>query len=153
MKIYEITNPACKEIISDLLRKEIGAGKTYSVDTAANALDIDARALRSYVNGENLPPMTVLLKMMFLFPTSFANRILKIASLDGAYRLEPEETSDFELNGDICKLVGHLGNALRDGRIDHRERPKIADEIRALIGEAQSWLNINDPILANDQRT
>lgn len=148
--LAQITNEACRERFTDALRKYVGPGKNWTTEAAADRLDIDRRTLQSYLAGENFPTIPKLLRMASLLGSGFANPILEIAGLSGCYRVDPDAITDFELNADACKLVGDLGKALREGRIDHRCRPEIADDIRELVSAMQEWLALNDPVAAND---
>lgn len=151
MKPEQITNEICRGRFVETLRKFVGPGKQWSIEKSGDAIDADRRTMYTYLAGDNMPPLPKLLRMCSIFGPGFANPVLALAGLDGCFRTDPSQAvSDFELNADVSNLVGMLGKALRDKKIDHRERPLIGDEIRELICVMQEWLATNDPVAAND---
>lgn len=144
LTIEQITFELCKQRFVRALADYVGPGKAHSIQEVADTIDIELRTMRSYATGETLPPLPKLLRMMHLFGPGFANRLLHIAGLDGCFRQEADSITDFEFNADICNIVGDLGRALRDGRIDHRERPQLIDDARHLQNALQDWLALHD---------
>ena len=144
LKIEQITTELCKRRMVDVLRDYVGPGKKWDYESGGEALGIEYRTLSSYALGENLPTLPKLLRMFRLFGPGFANRVLHLAGLGGCYRQEVQEVSDLNLNANTAKLIGALGEALRDGRIDARERPEILRTMRLLFDDMQNWMAEHD---------
>lgn len=143
----QITRNSCIERFTNVLREHVGPGKQFSTSAAAEKLNLQTRTMQSYLGGENLPPMTVLLQMFALFDTNFSNRILRIAGLDGCFRQDVQPVTDLELNAEAAAMVGELGRALRSGRINHRDRPEVLHEARTLRAELDNWIAIAEGTL------
>ena len=146
----QITIEFCRHHFTEVLRRYVGVGREFSVERAGDTLDIDRRTMHSYLLGENLPGLVKFFRMCVLFGPRFINGMLQFIGFGGCYRLEPQPVTDFELNGDVCALVGSLGKAFRNGRIDHRAQPEIIDAIRELVPVLQEWQALHDPVAAND---
>lgn len=147
-KPCDISTDLCRQTFADALRAEVGAGKAYTVERASDHLGIDARTLRSYLAGENLPPFCNLVRMFSLFGPVFVNTVLRLAHMDGATVIEAHAVSDLELNGDTARVLGDLGQALRKGVMSPSDRQKVKKELRRLINQEENWLAQHDPLPA-----
>lgn len=129
-----ITSSACRTVISDAIREEVGPGKRFDAEEAGEAVGVEKRTMRAYVAGDNLPETTTLIRMMRLFGLSFADRILGLAGMGGAHWVDQHEhVDDLVLNAETVDVISRVSDALRDGRIDHVERARIVAECRELI--------------------
>lgn len=144
--ISQITTEVCSQRFSSVLRDYIGPGKSYSYESAADALGMERRTIESYVLGESMPPLPKLMRIFALLGPAMANRILRLAGLDAAVRQCPEQVSDLDLNADAGTLIAKIAYALQDGRIEPHERAAYIDDVRRLVVTAQEFLAQNDGV-------
>ena len=152
LTMRQITTEACQQRCAEVLRDHIGPGKQYGYQAAADALGMERRTIESYVLGESLPTLPKLMRLFSLLGPAMANRILRLAGLDGSFRQEPEHVSDLDLNADASKLVADVAQALRDGRIDQRDRARYINDVRVLAQATQEWLAQNDGVRDDPER-
>ncbi len=144
LKISEITTEVCTERVVSALSEVVGPGKPWTYERAAEALGIEYKTLAGYALGQSLPRLSTLLRMFSLWGPVFSNRVLRLSGLDGCGRQEAVRVNDFALNGGAAALIGRIGEALRDGHIDHRERAQILKEARGLQEILNAWVATND---------
>jgi hypothetical protein len=144
---HTITSILCLEIQADALREHLGLGKQYSYAKASELTGIDERTVRAHVLGDASPCLSKALRYMALLGPNFANRILRVAGLDGAARVSGQGRGcEFALNAHTADLINELAEALTDGRIDHRERAKILPSARQLHAVLGDYLQAHDKI-------
>lgn len=150
--ILGITTELCKERFTALLREQVGPGKRFGVEAASEDLGVDRRTVESYLSGENLPPTRNLLRMCFLFGPDFADGMLHLAGLFGCQREAAQPVTDFALNAETAAMMAVIGEALKDGRVDHRERALVLRHTRKLRELLDDWIIENDALPARRGR-
>ena len=151
MKVEQVTTELCKHRFVEVLREYVGPGKAMNYEQAAEALGMDYRTMSCYALGENLPTLPKFLRMCILFGTGFTNRMMAVAGMGKCLLLDGSEVSDFELNANAAAMMGKLGDALRDGRVDARERAQLLPIARRLIGDLQNWVAEHDHVKGEDR--
>ncbi len=143
---HDITYDLCLIRFTEAAREYIGPGKQYGYQQASDALGIDVRTIKAHVNGESMPELNKLMKYMALLGDRFVNRLLRLAGYDAARPQVIGAVSDFQLNAEAADLVGRLGEALSDGRIDHTEWPRVIKELRDVLRVGEAVLAQRDGI-------
>lgn len=146
LSILQITTELCKERMVNALREKVGFRKKWSVEAFSELGGMDERSVESYLGGYALPTLPKFLRMCKILGPGFANRFLRIAGLDGCSRVAVQSVTDHELNGEVARMIGTIGCALTDGRIDHKERAEILAAARHLLPLLQDWVAENDRI-------
>lgn len=82
-----------------------------------------------------------LIALIHLFGADFINDILRPFGFAGVYEIDGSETNPFIANAAIANGLSVLSKALRDGKIDHTEKPELKKQLKNLINEATSLLS------------
>lgn len=135
-----ITRQLVAACIQEALRRHIGAGQRFSVREAADAVNIQESTLYGYLGGDGVPTMDTFLNLCRLLGPEFINDVLRLTGHDGVRASAAPAGNDHELNADIAAAQAQLGNGLRDGRIDHSERPRIVRGMIGLRDRVNAWL-------------
>lgn len=127
-----ISHDAATQRLAAGLRLFVGRGKLFSVEMVAEATGISGSAIEKYLAGDATPGMAALLRILAVLPEAFANHLLDLAGLTGAYRVGDAPVSEASALTDKLTAAQALAKALEDGRIDHQERAALTPQIRAL---------------------
>jgi len=132
MTIQHLELQDAATLFGDALQLFIGRGRRYSAETLAEAADIPARTIYSYMQGST-PSLCNMLRLMAVLPPAFANHVLSHAGLGGVRRLEPSGQACGQTHmARMASRLHKLADALADGRVDHREARELAPEFREL---------------------
>lgn len=124
--LQQLTTTTLKPLMVDILRDYVGPGRARSYEVAADDLGgIEARTVKGWCLGENLPPMASLLRLMVVLGPVFTNRVLRLAGYEGAGQVECEQVSASEVITQSAELISAASSATADGHIDHRELPGL----------------------------
>ncbi len=126
-----------------VLRRElclqVGRARRFSCEELGDALEVAPRRIKAIRDGEQRAGLDLGLRIAALLGPGSLNRLL----LAVGYVARPVEDEDGEaaawaLLGELGREVASLSDALADGRIDHRERAKLARELQELVGKVAS---------------
>lgn len=120
-----------KQRLAAQLSLYCGQGRLYSLDDLAAATNIPARTLKSYRDGQSEAPSSNLFRLMAVLPAAFSVALLAPVGL-ACHRREDEGACDFAVSADLAAVMAKLTDALRDGRVDHRERAGLGPQARDL---------------------
>lgn len=129
------------ERFTDALRRHVGLGKVFSVGGLAEATGIKHRTIASYHEGQATPGLDKLLAIFAALGPRFADEVLAMAGLGGAKALPRGTADSFALNAELTRVTAMIGEHLRDGRVDHRERAQQQDAVRQTVVTLQEFLN------------
>ncbi len=140
-----ITHDIAAECFLDAFRRRVGMGPgKMSVADLADALDVQARTVKAWRDGETLPTWTHLLRVCAHFGPAFVCEILEPAGLGGVERIATS-TAEADPEGIAADLVaaGHdLLQRIRAGRFDHRDcaetAPRLLELSRKLEAQARA---------------
>lgn len=136
---YAINQEFCQREITEALRQYVGLGKPFSYLTLSEAIGIEERTMKSYFDGQTCPPLKILLRLFQVLGAEFTNRIIGIAGYGNAEKLQLCAVNEFRLNGALTALVAELGDALKDGRMDHCAQARVVRDIPGVIAVLQSY--------------
>jgi transcriptional regulator with XRE-family HTH domain len=122
---------AVRGTLADSLRLLAGLGRLYSTAQLADAADIGESTLKSYLRGEATPGLDQFLRLAAVLPPSFASALTRLAGLE-AVPVDPAPASLLQVNAEAAQLVAGLAEALRDGRLDHREEAALRPQLEQL---------------------
>lgn len=134
--VTAITSDLAQEAFTDAFRAEVGHGKPFSRSSLAEVTGFDTTTIGSWMDGKSCPCLHKMLRLMAVLGPRFTNRILAVAGLGDAVRLEPERACILEVHAAGAELVQKVASFLVDprspGRIDPGERAALVPHIRRL---------------------
>ena len=138
-----ITHDLVGECFLDVFRRRVGRGPgKISVADLADAIDVQARTVKAWRDGDTLPQWTALLRLCCHFGPAFTSELLKPAGLGG---VEWVAVANPDPQGTVADLIAEADNLcerLRDGVFDHRDcresAPRLLKLSRYLEGQARA---------------
>lgn len=128
----EISQDAAAARFSAGLKLFVGRERLHSVEMVATAASVSVSAVEKYMCGQATPGLAALLRILAVMPESFANHLLELAGLSGAYRMGDGNVIPAAALADQLDAASKLADALKDGNINHQERLALAPVMRAL---------------------
>jgi len=130
-----ITQEIVQIRLEDAMRLFVGSGRRFSVNAVSAATGIPARTIKSYQQGEAVPGLGNLLRIFAVLPPEFAEMLLAEAGLCGVRPAEQVAPCGYKAMAQLSARIHRLSTAMKDGRINHQERPPLAMEMRTLAVE------------------
>jgi hypothetical protein len=118
--------------LADAMRLYVGAGRRFELRALAEATAIPDSTLKAYRAGDMLPTLVNLLKLLAVLPRGFAAQVLQPIGLTVIAREGVRDPDDHAVAADVSAATASITEALRDGRIDHRERAALRPMMREL---------------------
>ncbi|TXL72536.1 hypothetical protein FHP25_24895 [Vineibacter terrae] len=115
-----------RQRVADGLRLYVGTGRRYSMRAVGEATRIPEPTLKDYRSGAIVMPVSRFVQLAAVLPAGFADQVLAPAGLAVLDRAGERAADDHALAADVATALQGLAEALRDGRIDHRERAVLA---------------------------
>ena len=129
-------DPVLDRVLAREMKLNVGLGRRFSVDQVAEALEIAPRKVRGIRDGEQRAGLDLGLRIAALLGPGSLNRLLlAVGYVARPVEEEDEEAAAWALLGELGREGASLSDALADGRIDHRERAKLARELQELVGK------------------
>lgn len=119
-----LSQDAVRQRLTRLLGAYVGQGKRYSVELLADTSENEPRTIKAYRAGETMATADKLLRILAVLPVAFAAELLAPCGLR-VTRLDGDAPPPLDMNADLASLLAILAEALRDGRVDHREAPGL----------------------------
>lgn len=127
------------EIFGDALRRRVGRGQDkVSVTDLADAIDVQARTVKSWRDGDTLPGWTHQLRLMAYFGPAFASELLTPAGLGGVEEMAPSTVDPNGTAADLVAAAHDILERLRDGHFCHRDRAAMAPVLLGLARALES---------------
>jgi hypothetical protein len=123
---------AVAQRLADALRLFVGAGRRFELRAIAESTGIPESTLKAYRAGEILPTLPNTLRLIAVLPRGFAAMLLEPLGLTVVARHVASDSDDHAIAADVSAAAAVLTEALRDGRIDHRERAAMRPQLREL---------------------
>ena len=138
-----ITHDIAAEAFLDAFRRRVGLGSgKVSVADLADALEVQARTVAAWRDGETMPNWEHVLRVCAFFGPAFACEILAPAGLGGVERVEVAAVDPEGTALDLVAAALDLLQRLHDGRFNHRDRaetaPRLLELSRQLEGQAKA---------------
>ena len=134
-----ITHDTAAEAFLDAFRRRVGLGPgKLSVADLADALEVQARTVKAWRDGETLPQWTHLLRVCAFFGPSFTCEILAPAGLGGVERLDIPDADPEATVASLIAAAHDIMQRRRNGRLDHRARAEIAPRLLELSRELEA---------------
>ena len=134
-----ITHVVAAESWHDAFRRRVGRGEgKISVADLADALDVQARTVKAWRDGDTLPHWTLMLRVCAHFGPAFASELLAPAGLGGVERVAVADADPQGTAADLVRAANDILDRLRDGRFDHRDRAQTAPALLELSRELES---------------
>lgn len=125
-----ITHAGVAEAFHDAFRRRVGRGANkISVADLADAVEINARTVTAWRDGETLPELMRLMRICAHFGPAFTSEILSPAGLGGVECLTPVEADAQGTATDLVAVANGLLERLRDGIFCHQDRAEMAQEL------------------------
>lgn len=126
-----VSHEAAAAAVRDALALYCGRGRRYTSPALEEPTGIPSRTLLSYQSGDACPPLHNFLSLACVLGPGFFNAALRDTPFE-VRETGPDPVAPAETLAESCAFSASLAEALRDGRIDHRERPEILAHVRAL---------------------
>ena len=138
-----ITHEVAAECFGDALRRRVGRGPgKISIADLADAIDVQARTVKAWRDGETLPQWSAMLRLCCYFGPAFASELLEPAGLGGVEPVAVAEADPGGTAADLAAATHELLERLRDGTFCHRDRaamaPRLLELSRALETQARA---------------
>ena len=139
-----ITHDIAAECFLDAFRRRVGLGRgKIAVAELADALDVQARTVAAWRDGETMPHWSHMLRVCAYFGPAFVCEILEPAGLGGVERVAVAEADP---EGTAVDLVAARPrppcNAFKTGRFGQRDRaataPRLLELSRDLEAQAKA---------------
>ena len=140
-----ISHGIAAETFLDAFRRRVGLGPgKVSVADLADALEVQARTVKAWRDGETMPHWTHMLRVCAYFGPAFTCEILEPAGLGGVERIDvpTAEADPAGIAADLVAAGNDLLQRLRAGRFDHRDcaetAPRLLELSRKLEAQARA---------------
>ena len=134
-----ITHDAAAECFHDAFRRRVGRGAgKVSVADLADSLDVQARTVKAWRDGDTLPHWTLMLRVCAFFGPAFTSEILAPAGLGGVERVAPALADPQTTAADLVAAAHDLMERLRDGVFCHRDRAETAPALLELSRQLEA---------------
>lgn len=121
-----------RAVFRDALALYVGRGRRHSVEVFADATGLSRDQLGRWLRAETEPRVSELMVVVDHLGPEFANELLRGAGMGGARRLDADELQAFDTLAELATGTASMAEALKDGRLDHRERAELAPQMAAL---------------------
>lgn len=138
-----ITHDIAAEAFLDAFRRRVGLGRgKIAVAELADALDVQARTVAAWRDGETMPHWSHMLRVCAYFGPAFVCEILEPAGLGGVERVAVAEADPEGTALDLVAAALDLLQRLHDGRFGQRDRaataPRLLELSRDLEAQAKA---------------
>ena len=138
-----ITHDIAAESFLDAFRRRVGRGEgKISVADFADAIDVQARTVKAWRDGDTLPHWAHMLRVCAHFGPAFTSELLEPAGLGGVERVAQADPDPQGTAADLVEAAHDLMERLRDGVFCHRDRaavaPKLLELSRAMESQARA---------------
>ena len=134
-----ITHGVAAECFLDAFRRRVGRGPgKVSVADLADAIDVQARTVKAWRDGDTLPQWTAILRLCAYFGPAFASELLEPAGLGGVEEVAVAEADPRGTAADLVAAAHDLLDRLRDGTFCHRDRAATAPRLLNLSRELEA---------------
>jgi hypothetical protein len=135
-----IAHDVAQDRLADALRLFIGFGRRYSVAAVAVGTGVPERTLQSYCSGQATPGLANLLTLMAFLPPEFTAMLIEPAGLAGVHRIDKTDPCHHTALAEALRTAAAVAEALRDGKVDHREQAEILPIARRTVTALQGYL-------------
>lgn len=140
--IVQITHGIANEAFLDAFRRRVGLGTgKIPVTYLADALEVQARTVKAWRDGETMPQWTHMLRVMAYFGPAFACEILEPAGLGGIERVsvpDPQDADPQDIAADLIAAGNDVLQRTRNGRFDHRDSAETAPRLMELARKLEA---------------
>ncbi len=137
-----ITHALVAETFQDAFRRRVGRGENkVSIANLADAIDMNARTIKSWRDGYTLPQIMGLMRLCAHFGPAFASELLSPAGLGGVEVMTPVKADPDGTAADLIAAAHGLMERLRDGTFCHRDRAEMGPELLELSRELEAQGN------------
>lgn len=141
-----ITHDDAADVFCDALRRRVGRGADkVSVSDLADHLDMDARTVRAWRDGETVPQWHAMLRLFAVLGPDFANEVMAPSGLGGTEALAPHALDPMGITAEMAGAVSHMTDLLRDNVFCHRDRATMEPILRRLAVQLEAQANAMKP--------
>ena len=140
-----LTHDIASEAFLDAFRRRVGMGAgKISVADLADALEVQARTVKAWRDGETMPHWSHMLRVVAYFGPAFTCEILEPAGLGGVEHIAgpTAEADPAGVAADLIAAGNDVLQRLRAGRFDHRDSaetaPRLLELSRKLEAQAKA---------------
>lgn len=134
-----ITHEVAAEAFCDAFRRRVGLGPgKVRVDDLADAIEIDARTVKAWRDGETVPQFHKLLRLCAHFGPAFTSEILHPTGQGGVDTMETVAVDAQGTATDLVETAGDLLERLRDGCFCHQDRLNMGPRLIELGREIEA---------------
>lgn len=134
-----IPHGTAAERLADALRRFVGRGREYSVESFRLRIGMSAKMVEKMLTGECTPGLATLLTMKRALPAAFTNDMLELAQLTGARRLNGQAQTAAVVLADLADGAAEIARDLADGKLDHIEKAELRRSLPRLIERLQEF--------------
>ena len=128
-----IAHDVAAEAFGDAFRRRVGRGPgKVRVADLADVIDMQARTVKAWRDGDTLPQWAAMLRLMAYFGPAFASELLAPAGLGGVERVAPAIPDPQGTAADLVQAAHDLLERLRDGKFCHRDKAETAPTLLEL---------------------
>ena len=140
-----ITHDVAGECFLDVFRRRVGRGPgKISVADLADAIDVQARTVKAWRDGDTLPQWTALLRLCCHFGPAFTSELLAPAGLGGVEWVAIADPDPQGTAADLVAMASDLCERLRDRVFCHRDcresGPRLLELSRDLEAQARAMM-------------
>ncbi len=137
-----ITHDDAADVFCDALRRRVGRGADkISVSDLADHLDMDARTVRAWRDGETVPQWHAMLRLFVVLGPDFVNEVMLPSGLGGTEVLTPQLLDPIGITADLASVVSQMTDRLRDSVFCHQDRAAMAPMLKRLAAEIEAQAN------------
>lgn len=137
-----ITHNVVAEAFQDAFRRRVGRGPNkVSITDLADALDMNARMIKAWRDGDTLPQLMGLMRLCAYFGPAFTSEILSPAGLGGVETLAPVQVDAQGTATNLAAVVHEYLERLRDGVFCHQDKAAMAQTVLEISRELEAQGN------------
>jgi len=112
----------------DAMRLFVGRGRRWSCAAVAAASGIPQRTVESYLAGQSTPPLEKYQSLCAVLGQAFFAATIAHTQYE-VRSTEPSDITAPQLLTGLLSVSGSLAGFLEDGRLDHRERIQLREQL------------------------
>ena len=123
----------------EIFIKYVGEGRYITFLELSDVSGVAIHTLRDLSAGHHLPRWAAAWAILGNLPFAATAEVMRSVGLE----ISPidRQGSDRDACAAMSSAAAALSQALRDNRVDHRERAEIRPQIQDAVDEGQKWLN------------
>ncbi|MBX9635208.1 MAG: hypothetical protein K2X44_09525 [Magnetospirillum sp.] len=136
-----LTDDAVRDRFKTALRRRVGVGRSWSIQSLAAESGVPERDLRAYQDQSGcLPSIAKLLRIGIALGPDFLSEVMGVAGFEGLRRMDGQDGNPFTAQMVLAEAMFKLAGWLADGKFDHMERREAVPLMLSTIAQLNAFV-------------